>query len=149
MYILSFPGLVSLTQSVKTVTLLPHRHDVCWIWNLVSLVNCGPRNFIILKRWKNKRLAGACSCLCSMVFCRGSRTRRHCNVLLLRQRPLLIGPDLKYSISVVPSMLWKHWNRFWFFFYFLAFCSVWCLSNLPKADKSFNLSVTPGPLMGG
>ena len=84
MYILSFPGLVSLTQSVKSVTLLPHRHDVCWIWNLVSLVNWGPGNFTVVKRWKNKRIAGACSCLCSMVFCRGSRTRRHCNVLLLR-----------------------------------------------------------------
>lgn len=125
MYILSFPGLVSLTQRVKAVTLLPHRHDVCWIWNLVSLVNCGPRNFTLLKRWKNKTLAGACSCLCSMVFCRGSRTRRHCNVLLLRQRALLIGPDLKCSISVVPSMLSKHWNHFCFFFFtfwiFVAF----------------------------
>lgn len=143
MYILSFPGLVSLTQRVKAVTLLPRRHDVGWIWNLVSLVNCGPRNFTVLKRWKNNRLAGACSCLCSMVFCRGSRTRHHCNVLLLRQRALLIGPDLKCSISIVPSMLSKHWNHFWFcfvlFFYFLASCSVWCLSNLPKADKSFKI----------
>lgn len=125
MYILSFPGLVSLTQRVKAVTLLPHRQDVCWMWNLVFLVNCGPRNFTLLKRWKNKTLAGACSCLCSMVFCRGSRTRRHCNVLLLRQRALLIGPDLKCSISVVPSMLSKHWNHFWFFFFtfwiFVAF----------------------------
>lgn len=146
-----FIAFVSLTQSVKSVTTLPHRHDVCWIWNLVSLANCGPRNFIILKRKKNERLGDACSCLCSMVFCRGSRTRRHCNVLLLRQRALLIGPDLKCSITVLPSMLSKHWNHFLFFifFYFLDFCSVWCLSNLPKADKSFKFTITPGPLMGG